>query len=426
MGFRGDIIKNLILKFKEFNNKHKSIAKIAIVFELIIIVIVSFFSYLKKRLPVVLLIIAAIVLAIFLIKNAGGSKQGPSGDGDNTAVAEASIIETSDLASGHDSSPDSAGSGEASSQAGESDNSSQAGDDSKSEDTVKETGSDNSDNSTQTEDTAKNGDSAAANNSQDKADSTDLAKTETESTDSAKPESNAADSAKTKAEVADSAKAETESADDKAAKPDTSSSGGTKTSKSLTNTPAKELPGDIDCDSFKRDYPETAAWIWFEDGTISYPVMQTSDNTKYKSVDYTGAEARTGSIFLDSRSSDSFTDPNTIIYGHNMSDGTMFGIFKKYKYDRTYLKGHEYFQIITKDGTQRYRIFAYMDLPKSSELYNICGPGTDKMKTLTDYLEHRTYIDSGIEAKPDDQLVMLSTCTDKDDLYFVVFGMRIE
>ena len=67
-----------------------------------------------------------------------------------------------------------------------------------------------------------------------------------------------------------------------------------------------------------------------------------------------------------------------------------------------------------------------MDLPKNSELYNICGPDTDKMKTLTDYLEHRTYIDSGIEAKPDDQLVMLSTCTDKDDLYFVVVGMRID
>lgn len=367
--------------------------------------IASIFSYLKRRLPVVLIGAAAILLVVFLVKNAGGSRQEEPGDAEIAASMEESIVETQDIAVTGDSTLDADTSRD-------SDETTKA-DSIASEASVKY---------------AANTESSSANDDQDKTDDSSKTDSSSEEGDSSAASGSSLSEDTVKSEATDS-DTEKSNVSDEGSNSDESE----KTAESLesassalmNNSPAA-VPEDIDFDSFAGDYPEAVAWIWFEDGLLSYPVMQASDNDKYKHVDYTGAEARTGSIFLDSRSSENFTDPNTIIYGHNMSDGSMFGLFKKYKYDRKYLKGHEYFQIITRDGTQRYRIFAYMDLPKSSDLYNICGPGTDRMKTLTDYLEHRTYVDSGIEAKPDDQLIMLSTCTDKDDLYFVVFGMRID
>lgn len=342
--------------------------------------IASIFSYLKKRLVYVLGILAVIILIVFLVKNAGGNKQGDGSGEDVAGSAEISVVETTEV-----SEPDEINQPEESPEG----------------------------------ENAGGSEDEAQNETDDKA--VALESVEESSSDSASASESSASDESAKTAIGDKV------SDDSTALESVKDSADKKAeSKISESTPAKEFPSEIDIDSFSRDFPEAVAWLWFEDGSISYPVMQASDNTKYKSVDYTGADARTGSIFMDYRSSSDFSDPNTIIYGHNMSDGSMFGAFKNYKYNPSFLKGHEYFQIITKDGIQRYRIFAFMDLPKSSALYNICGPDNNKMKTLTDYLEVRTYVDSGIEAKEDDQLIMLSTCTDKDDLYFVVFGMVVD
>ncbi len=174
------------------------------------------------------------------------------------------------------------------------------------------------------------------------------------------------------------------------------------------------------------EYPETVGWIWFEDDIISYPIMQYSDNDKYSIKDYQGNDAKTGSIFLDYRSSADFSDSNTIIYGHNMRDYTMFGALKYYKYDLSFLEDHKYFQIITPEGKSRYLIFAFMDVPKNSYIYDVCGSNTERMREFLDTIEYKTYIDTGIEPTVDEKIITLSTCTKKDDLYFVMFAVKVD
>jgi SrtB family sortase len=174
------------------------------------------------------------------------------------------------------------------------------------------------------------------------------------------------------------------------------------------------------------EYPETVGWIWFEDDIISYPIMQYSDNHKYSIKDYQGNDAKTGSIFLDYRSSADFSDSNTIIYGHNMRDYTMFGALKYYKYDLSFLEDHKYFQIITPEGKSRYLIFAFMDVPKNSYIYDVCGSNTERMREFLDTIEYKTYIDTGIEPTVDEKIITLSTCTQKDDLFFVMFAVKVD
>ena len=183
---------------------------------------------------------------------------------------------------------------------------------------------------------------------------------------------------------------------------------------------------DIDLKQLMDAYPEMVGWVYFEDGHISYPIMQTSDNEKYRSLDYMGDEAPTGAIFLDYRSAADFTDANSIIYGHNMKDGTMFGSLREYRKDPAYYNDHMYFQVITPDKVYRYLIFEYMDVAENYVLYDYVSDAALEFVKDAEPVRIKSYMDSEIPVKEDSKVVTLSTCTRKDDLQFVVLGVLVE
>ena len=183
---------------------------------------------------------------------------------------------------------------------------------------------------------------------------------------------------------------------------------------------------EVDLEAFMKEYPETVGWLYFEDGHISYPIMQDGDNDKYRKLDYTGEEARTGAIFLDYRSAADFSDSNSIIYGHYMKDRTMFGTLRDYREDPKYYNDHQYFQVITPDKIYRYQIFAYMDVPKSYVIYDYIGDASYEFVKDAEPVRIKSYMDSEIVVNKTKKVVTLSTCTDKDKLYFVVLGVMVE
>jgi SrtB family sortase len=200
------------------------------------------------------------------------------------------------------------------------------------------------------------------------------------------------------------------------------------TTQSATNsTPTKSWnTADIDLKQLMDAYPEMVGWVYFEDGHISYPIMQTSDNEKYRNLDYMGGEAPTGAIFLDYRSAADFTDANSIIYGHNMKDGTMFGSLREYRKDPAYYSDHMYFQVITPDKAYRYLIFEYMDVAENYVLYDYVSDAALEFVKDAEPVRIKSYMDSEIPVKEDSKVVTLSTCTRKDDLQFVVLGVLVE
>ncbi len=183
---------------------------------------------------------------------------------------------------------------------------------------------------------------------------------------------------------------------------------------------------DVDLESFMEKYPEAVGWIYFEDGHISYPVMQSSDNEKYRWVSYTGEEANTGAIFLDYRSAADFSDSNSIIYGHYMKDRTMFGTLRDYREDPGYYNDHQYFQVITRDSKCRYQIFEYMDVPETYVLYDYVGKAAYEFVKDAEPVRRKSYMDSEIIVNETKKVVTLSTCTDKDELRFVVLGVMVD
>ena len=84
---------------------------------------------------------------------------------------------------------------------------------------------------------------------------------------------------------------------------------------------------------------DMVAWITVRDTNIDYPVMQGDDNSKYLNVNPYGDYSLSGSIFLDSRNSPDFTDAYSILYGHHMENGSMFGALDDFL-DPAYLRDH--------------------------------------------------------------------------------------
>ena len=79
---------------------------------------------------------------------------------------------------------------------------------------------------------------------------------------------------------------------------------------------------------------------------------------------------RCGAIFLDGVANIYPKDKNIVLYGHNMSDGSMFGELKKYK-DKTYFEGHPGFGFNTLYEKSTYQI-AVVLVTDISDIQDFC------------------------------------------------------
>lgn len=179
----------------------------------------------------------------------------------------------------------------------------------------------------------------------------------------------------------------------------------------------------VDLVGLKQSYPDIVGWIFFEDGLISYPVVQAEDNDKYLHTTYNGKSSKSGSIFMDAAHSGDFTDTHTIIYGHNMKNLSMFGRLKHYKTQGGYYAEHAYFQIFCGDEILRYQIFAYRDVEVDNVVYQETFTSARK---LSYELLRKSYINPKLKIEDDDRIITLSTCTADDAHRFIVSAVLVE
>ena len=113
----------------------------------------------------------------------------------------------------------------------------------------------------------------------------------------------------------------------------------------------------MDLEALREVNPDVVGWILIPDTQINYPLMQGQDNDYYLNRTWDGKSNAIGSIFLEHLNLPDLTDPNTIVYGHNMNDGSMFAEIKQYR-DQEYAQQHPYVYILNDAGAFRYEIFA--------------------------------------------------------------------
>lgn len=180
----------------------------------------------------------------------------------------------------------------------------------------------------------------------------------------------------------------------------------------------------IDWKGLQGVNPDIAAWIEIPAVSVSYPVVQGKDNEYYLHRSIKGEYLYAGSIFLDHQNSPKFDNYNTILYGHNMRDGSMFAPLKelgeKERYERC-----PYFWILTAEQSFLYKIFSVRSAETNDSTYTIRFADHNGYMAWLQEMERGTDPDKGVKLKEGDRIVTLSTCTGNRSVRQIVQGVLV-
>lgn len=186
----------------------------------------------------------------------------------------------------------------------------------------------------------------------------------------------------------------------------------------------KTAPISVDFEALQAVNPDIVGWLYIEVEDISYPIVQGEDNDEYLHTTVEGTYNFSGSIFMECQNSSDFSDPNTIIYGHNMKDESMFGKLDQLLSFEDYLI-NDTFWIITPDAAYEYKIFNLEYTVADSAVYTLFSGPTEE---LTEYITARASKSSVQfalgEYDENSKIATLSTCAEATgDGRFVVQGI---
>ena len=170
----------------------------------------------------------------------------------------------------------------------------------------------------------------------------------------------------------------------------------------------EKAPISVDFNLLRIDCDDVVGWLYSEGTQINYPVVQWQDNQYYLHRLLDGSYSDNGSLFLDFRNASDFSDFNSVIYGHHMKSGAMFGELSRYK-TQDYYDEHPVMYLLTQKQNYRLDIAAGFVTDAEADLYRVKTDEADKQQFIADALEHSDFV-SGVELSADDRLVVLSTC----------------
>lgn len=162
-------------------------------------------------------------------------------------------------------------------------------------------------------------------------------------------------------------------------------------------------------DELKQINPEIVGWLTIDGTNIDYPVVQADNNSKYLTRDYRGDYGTAGAIFVDARN-DAFRDDYTIIYGHRMDGGKMFGDIEKFS-EQTFFNDHATGTLYTEDGAYSLEPIAYSVIDISdANVYRL-----DSYKIHSNDVILRHILQAARQTTPyiyhsGDKFILLSTC----------------
>ena len=210
---------------------------------------------------------------------------------------------------------------------------------------------------------------------------------------------------------------------------DTESVSVSDTRKKRHKTSESEIPFDVDWDELKDINEDIIGWVYFTGlPQISYPVLQAKDNDYYvhRTYDLSSSDSKAGSIFMDYRMAGDFSSPYSVIYGHNVRDGSMLSDLAQLKDQDLYNK-EPYFWILTPDGNYRYQIFSIFQCHRSADVFQRSFDywGEDFSKWQSE-LKLRNSMQGDVKLKEYGHVVVFSTCVPNSFDRTIVCGTYID
>ena len=186
----------------------------------------------------------------------------------------------------------------------------------------------------------------------------------------------------------------------------------------------------VDFSSWKERNSDVYAWIRIPDTKIDYPILQGGPYDGYY-LDHTidGEAGYPGSIYTEKVNARDFTDFNTVIYGHNMKNGTMFKHLHKFK-EEEFFDSHQFFEIYTEEETKIYRVYAALVYSDRHIMYGFDYETTEGRQAYLDSLdtgESWNQFREGMVVDENSKIVTLATCIGgRPDNRWIVIGVEME
>lgn len=179
-----------------------------------------------------------------------------------------------------------------------------------------------------------------------------------------------------------------------------------------TDNVLEEVP--VDFEELQKINPDIYAWITIPDTALDAPVLQRKDDVAYYLAhDWQGEKAANGSICSESKYNGAdFSDPHTVLYGNNCSDGQLFGCLESYA-DEQFFEEHRTIAVYMPDTVRYYRVFAAYEYDSRHliESFDLSDPKA-KQRYVGEILKQRdlyAQIDPETVVEDDDSILTLST-----------------
>jgi sortase B len=194
----------------------------------------------------------------------------------------------------------------------------------------------------------------------------------------------------------------------------------------IASTPYAATEGN-DAKSAETADETSSNWIAYLSvpGTnIGHIVVQGEDNEFYLHHDIFGNPNVNGSLFMDYRNNNCFNDLNTIIFGHNMRNGTMFHNLR-YFMEQPFARTNPFIRIITPTDTLVYEVFAAFSTTVDFDYIQVFFDDPSEFEGLINELITRRNFDIGTTPNRYDRILILSTCANRQENTRFVVAARL-
>ena len=191
---------------------------------------------------------------------------------------------------------------------------------------------------------------------------------------------------------------------------------------SNTTTTKKKGSGDSYASAYYTNYKQvftdllkknkdTVAWLKVKNTKVNYPVVQGKTNDYYLNRDFNKRKNSMGWIFMDYRNDPVNLDQNTIIYGHNIKQGIMFGTIKNMMEKKWYTnKDNLIITFNTPTANMKFKIFSLYNIKPTEDYLQTEFNTKEEFRKFINMITKRSKYDFKVEIPNGAKILTLSTC----------------
>jgi len=183
----------------------------------------------------------------------------------------------------------------------------------------------------------------------------------------------------------------------------------------------------VDFTDLLKTNNETVAWIKVNNTKVNYSVVQHTDNEYYLKHDFNKRNNSNGWIYADYRDNFEYFGSNTIIYGHNLINRSMFGsliwCLKKSWYTN---EENQYIKISTPTSNTVWKIFSMYSITPEVYYLKTYFETDEEHQKFVDTLKNRSIYDFKEDISYEDKILTLSTCSDDGTKRVVIHAKMIK